>query len=116
MKQQFKKMLWYLNRGKQEQDVDEAADNKLNVAQRKAADYLNRKTAGWSPAKTKIALILFCLAYTCLVALNAGRAILSANGPPKAIKVQRLFMPAPLLLPGNKSLKRPDSTPNKINH
>ena len=69
-------------------------------AQHKAADYLNRKTAGWSPLKTKVILILFCLVTGNMILFIAARAILSANGPPKNLRVERLIRPMPLLLPG----------------
>jgi hypothetical protein len=74
--------------------------NSLLAAQRKAADYLNRKTAHWSPRRIKIALILFCLVTGNIGLYITGKAILSANGPPGKTKVHQLY--APMTPPGSK--------------
>jgi len=78
------------------------------AVQRKAADYLNRKTAHWSQRRTKTILILFCMVMGNISLFIAGKAILSANGPPKNFKVQRLHIPAPVA-PQFKRPQKPDS-------
>jgi len=65
--------------------------------QRKAADYLNHKAAHWSPRKTKIILVVFCLVFGELSLYIAGKAILRLNGPPVIQKEARLSLPAALL-------------------
>ncbi len=85
-------------------------------AQRKTADYLNRKTASWSPCRAKMALMFFCLVMSSSSLFIIGRAILSANGPPQKIKMQRLQVPAPLAAPGSKKPQKNDSIFENIPH
>lgn len=68
------------------------AGKTLLNAQKQTADYLNRKTAGWSPLKTKVMLIVFCLVTGNACLYLIGKAVLSANGPP-GVKIQRLAAP-----------------------
>ena len=81
----------------------------LLTVQRKVADYLNGKTAGWSSRRIKTVFIIFFLVTGSISLFITGRAILSANGPPKTFKVQRLYVPAPIKIPGSKRLQKPDS-------
>ena len=78
----------------------------LLAAQRKAADYLNHKTAGWSQRKTKVVFVIFFLVTGSTSLFITGRAILSANGPPKSLKVQRLHVPAPKQLQTQDSVRK----------
>lgn len=50
--------------------------------QQGVADYLNRKTANWSPGKTKVILIVFCLLAGNASLWLLSRAFTQANGPP----------------------------------
>jgi len=69
-----------------EQGVSGHINRVIADVQRKSADYLNQKTAGWSVFKLKIVLILFCLLTGNLILFITGKAILAANGPPKIFK------------------------------
>jgi hypothetical protein len=89
--------------------------NMLSSVQRKAADYLNGKTANWSSRQLKVTLILFCLLMGNLCLYILGKAILSANGPPDQIKVQRLSAPMPLIKSGQK-LQKGDTAFKQFNH
>jgi hypothetical protein len=88
----------------------------LLAARRKAADYLNRKTAGWSPRKAKRMLIVFCLVTGNTCIYITGKAILCANGPPSTFKVQRFTPAAPIIRPGFKTFQPSDSTLKEIQH
>jgi len=112
MKIDLKKLLAGIRQGTKQENILESAGTAFNSRQRKVADYLNAKTGGWSPRKTKTVFILFFLLAGSVIAFITGRAILSANGPPAQIKVQRLFMPPPFPLPGMKMLPKGD--PPKI--
>ena len=105
----LKKMITHLIGAKSDATLLERASDRILAVQRKAADFLNEKTAGWSSRKMKVLLVVFCMVSVNAILLIAGRAVLSANGPPKGIKVQGLLRPGPL------SIKR-DSLPKKINH
>lgn len=73
-------------------DTPRHASKTLLNAQKKTADFLNRKTAGWSPLKTKVILIVFCLVTGNACLYLIGKAVLSANGPP-GVMIQRLAVP-----------------------
>lgn len=79
----------------------------LTAIAHKLADYLQHKTKHWSARQVKIALFLFCLltGNCCLFIL--GKAVLSANGPPRIVPVSGLPYPR------SKKSKR-DSIKNKI--
>jgi|GEM_PF-5938904 len=102
-------------RGGANDGIGSSVTRKITAIQHKAADYLSKKTAGWSPLKMKIVLILFCLVTGNISLYIAGRAILSANGPPRSFKVQRLHLPFPLQKDRPNSLS-PDSSTNKLYH
>ncbi len=65
----------------------------------RTVDYLNQKTVAWTPQRLKVMLIAFCLFMGSASLFVAGKAILSANGPPGILKVKRLPVPVPLRLP-----------------
>lgn len=56
--------------------------SQLLKLQQRVADYLNRKTANWSPGKTKVILIVFCLLAGNASLWLLSRAFTQANGPP----------------------------------
>jgi len=112
----IKKITARIKAGTQDTGITDRISNAVLATQRKAADYLNRKTAGWSSRKTKTILILFCVVTGNAILFIGGRAVLSANGPPKTFKVQRLWQPAPLLIPGSKAPHMADSISKKIHH
>ncbi|RKR80680.1 hypothetical protein BDD43_0812 [Mucilaginibacter gracilis] len=101
-------MLRFLKSRKNQRDksADNGLPGPLAPFYRKAADYLNGKTAGWSQQRKKIMLILFCLFMGNLSLFIAGHAILSANGPPD---LRPLRMVRPLVVPGGT-----DSIKNQI--
>ena len=105
----IKKIITHLKGVKNDTTILDRVSNKVLIAQRKAADFLNERAASWSTRKMKVLLIVFCVISLNAILLIAGRAVLSANGPPKGIKVQRLLAPNPI------TVKR-DSLPKKINH
>ncbi len=106
----IKKIISKLKNGTKQGNTPDRMSRVLLAAQRKAADCLNRKAARWSARRLKVILILFCLLIGSICLFIAGKAILSANGPPGFFKVQRLLMPSPLLIPGSKKHQKPDST------
>ena len=113
MKINLKRLLTRKRNNKNQEDMLDRAGSAFTSGQRKVADYLNAKAAGWSPQKTKTVFILFFLLAGNVILFITGRAILSANGPPKQFKVQRLFIPPPLPLPGMKMPPKADSNTNK---
>jgi len=113
MKINLKKLLNSAGKNTKQENFIDRAGSAFASGQRKVADYLNEKAAGWSPQKTKTVFILFFLIAGNVILFITGRAILSANGPPKQFKVQRLFMPPPLPLPGMKMPPKADSNTNK---
>lgn len=72
---------------------------KVEGYQRRYADYLNRKVAGWSAFRVKVVLVVFILCYvsvTALVLINA------ASSSDSRIRVQPIYQPRNVISPDAK--------------
>lgn len=68
--------------------------------QRKAADYLNQKTATLSRRQTVTGLIIFCLLFGGSSGFTIWHSLRSASG---AIHIQTMTVPAHTIIPGDRN-------------
>jgi len=94
-----------------ETPLAEQINSILSKMQWKTAGYLNRKTASWSPRKTKAVLIVFCALCGSMILFSIARSVLSANGPPNRFKAQRAITPKTI---APRELSRPNPTDSTL--
>ena len=81
-------------------------------SQRRAADYLNRKTAGWQHRQMITALIIFCLLFGGSSTFTIWHSLQSASG---TIRIEGMKVPAHTIVPYNKTNSNMGSPSQELN-
>ncbi len=76
----------------------------INAFQRKAADFINERTATWTLKYGKVCLIIFCLFTGSVSLVMIIKGFMPANGPPV---VSRTQLSVPKLIPDSVKIYQP---------